>query len=195
MNTFQDIAIFIVDTLGTLFLLMVILRFFLQLARADFYNPLSQAIVKITNPLVIPLRKIIPGMFGIDMASIVLALIIQVLLGELIFFILSGSLYNPLHMLIWGTLGTLKVTTYIAYVCLIVLAISSFIAPHSNHPILTLIRQLMEPILRPIQKLIPSVGGLDFSVLFVFMGIIILQKILDATAVSVQLAPALIVGF
>ncbi len=195
MNTIQEILAFIMESLGTLFLLFVILRFFLQLARADFYNPFSQAVVKITNPVLIPLRRIIPGVFGIDIASIVLALLVQILIGELIYFAYTLSLMNPLNLLIWGVIGTLKVVTYMAFVCLIVLVITSFIAPYSTHPALMLIRQLLEPVLSPMRRIIPPVGGLDFSVMFVFMGLVIVQKLVDAVAVSTRLNPLLIVGY
>ena len=78
MNPFIDILVYIIETLGSLFLGLVVLRFYLQLVRADFYNPFSQAIVKITNPLLIPIRRVIPGIYGIDVATIVLAILVQI---------------------------------------------------------------------------------------------------------------------
>lgn len=195
MQTFQDILFYIVDTLGTLFLVFVLLRFFLQLARADFYNPFSQAIVKITNPVLIPLRRLIPGAFGVDIASIFLALAVQMIVGELIYFIYSGGFFNPLSLFIWAILGTLNLVTYIGFAAGIILVISSFIAPFSQHPIITLAKQLMEPLIEPVRKIIPAVGGLDFSVMFVFMGIVIAQKILSATAMNAGLLPKLVIGY
>ena len=168
----------------------------LQMARADFYNPFSQAVVKITNPTLIPLRKIVPGVFGVDIASIVLALLIQVLVGEIIAVIATGQLIlNPLPLIIWGALGMMNMVTYIYLVCLLILVVSSFVAPYSSHPILILVRQMMDPILRPVQKIIPPMGGLDFSVFFVGMGIYIVQKIITAFAVSIGLIPAFVIGF
>jgi len=187
MTLFADILTYITQTLGALYLALIILRFFLQLARADFYNPFSQAIVKLTNPALIPLRRIIPGVFGIDIAAMVLAIVLQVLLGELNFFIVTHGLYNPLPVVIFAILGTLKIATYIGFVVIIVLVISSFLAPHSAHPVILLSRQLIEPLTRPIHKLIPPMGGLDFSVLFIGMGIVIIQKLLDATAAGMGL--------
>ncbi|WP_370980727.1 YggT family protein [Agaribacterium sp. ZY112] len=195
MNTVQDILVFIVDSIGSLFLLFVILRFFLQLARADFYNPFSQAIVKITNPLLTPLRRAIPGVFGIDLASVVLALATQVLISEIICLILFQTWYNPLQLLIWGALGILNITCYIAFACIIVMVISSFVAPHSHHPLLLLVHQLMAPVIDPVRKIIPAVGGLDFSVMFIGMGMVILQKVIYAAAVASRLLPDLVIGF
>ncbi|TVZ37224.1 YggT family protein [Alteromonadaceae bacterium 2753L.S.0a.02] len=195
MNPFTEIGIYVIHTLGSVFLAFVILRFLLQLARADFYNPFSQAVVKVTNPLLMPLRKVIPGFFGIDLASLVLALLVQLMVGELTALIGYHTVFNPGLLLLWGFLGAFKMTTYIAYICLIVMVISSFIAPYSSHPALLLVRQLMEPLVRPVQKIIPPMGGLDFSVLFVFMGVTIVQKLLDAVAYSVGLSPTLIIGY
>ncbi len=189
MNVFQEILIYIVETLGMLFLLFVILRFLLQLARADFYNPISQATQKITNPVLRPLRKVIPGLFGIDIASIVLAILVQLVIGELISLIISQSFYNPANIIIWGILGILNVTIYIAFACIIIMVISSFIAPYSTHPILTIVRQLIEPVIAPVRKVIPPVGGLDFSVMFVGMGLFIVQKLIIAVAATAGIAP------
>ncbi|WP_075186261.1 YggT family protein [Teredinibacter haidensis] len=195
MNPWAEILVLIIDTLATVYLLFVVMRFILQLTRADFYNPFSQAVVKVTNPLLLPLRKIVPGMWGIDLASVVLALLFQLVMGEVLSLVVIQSFTNPISMLIWGTLGLLKMTSYIAWVGLIVLVITSFVAPYSSHPALMLVRQIMEPILRPVQKIIPPMGGLDFSVLFVFLGVNVLQQVLDIFASNVGLIPILVVGY
>ena len=195
MNTFIEILVYIIETLGGVFLLFVLLRLLLQLSRADFYNPFSQAVVKITNPLLIPLRKVIPSALGIDLSSIILALLVQLVVGELVCLVSIGKLYNPLDILLWSVLGTLMVVTYIAFVCIIVVVVSSFVAPYSTHPLILLCRQLLQPLLQPIQKLIPPMGGLDFSVFFVGMSIFIVQKILHGLAVGTGLIPAFVIGF
>ncbi len=195
MNPWVSILVMIVETLATVYLLFIILRFLLQIARADFYNPFSQAVVKVTNPALLPLRKIIPGLWGIDVASIVLALLFHTLIAEVLYFLYTGTFANPGFALIWALLGNIKVTLWICYVCLIVIVIASFIAPYSSHPVLLLIRQLMEPMLKPVQKVIPPVGGLDFSVLFVFLGLSVLKQVLNIFASSVSLPPAVIIGF
>jgi len=195
MNTLTEILVFIADTLIGLYLLFVILRFLLQTARADFYNPFSQAVVKITNPVLIPLRKIIPGLLGIDLASIVLAIVVQIIFGELISLILYQEFFNPAQLAIWGILGILMYTSYIYFVCILVMVVTSFVAPYSTHPILMLVRQLTDPLVKPVQKIIPPMGGLDFSVMFVGMGIFIAQKIIYAVAASTGLQPAFVLGF
>ncbi|WP_045856035.1 YggT family protein [Teredinibacter purpureus] len=195
MNPWIEIVVLVIDTLASLYLSFVVLRFLLQVARADFYNQFSQAIVKVTNPLLIPLRKVIPGAGGIDIASIVLALLLQLVIGELLAIIVAQQWINPLQMTLWGLIGLLKLSTYIAYICLIVLVVTSFIAPHSSHPALVLVRQLMDPILNPVKRIIPPMGGLDFSVLFVFLGLTVLQKMLDIFASNVGLVPLVVIGY
>ena len=102
MSGLIEALIYIIQTLGSLYLLIVLLRFILQLVRADFYNPLSQFIVKATQPLVKPLRRIIPGFAGLDLASLVLAILVQLLL-MVITLTLMG--YNVggfiLQLLVW----------------------------------------------------------------------------------------------
>ena len=195
MNTLVDILIFILETLGGFYLLFVILRFLLQTVRADFYNPFSQAVVKITNPVLIPLRKIIPGLAGIDLASLVLALLTQLLFGEIVAFIFMQKFFNPGQILVWGIFGTLMYTSYVYIGCLLVMVVSSFIAPYSTHPIVMLAKQITEPLVRPVQKIIPPVGGFDFSVMFVFMGVYIVQILIRSFAQSTGLLPALVIGF
>lgn len=195
MNPWVEILVLIIRTLASVYMLFVVLRFMLQMARADFYNQFSQAIVKVTNPLLLPLRKIIPGLWGLDLASIVLGLLVQLVVIELLVLLVAGRLFNPAMVLAWGALGMLKMTTYIMFVCLIVLVITSFVAPFSSHPALMLVRQLMEPILRPVQRIIPPMGGLDFSVLFVFLGVNVVQHVLDIFASNLMLPAQLVVGY
>lgn len=187
MNLLSDILIYITQTIGGLYLGAIILRFFLQLARADFYNPFSQTLVKVTNPALIPIRRVMPGIFGIDAAAILLAISIQMILGEVNYFIVYQSFFNPLPLILFGILGILKIITYLLFAAIIILVVSSFLAPHSSHPVIMLARQLLEPLMAPIQRLLPPMGGLDFSVLFIGMGNVILTKILDATAFGIGL--------
>ena len=99
-------AIYILQTLGSLYLLIVLLRFILQLVRADFYNPLSQFIVRATKPLLNPLRRIIPGFGGIDLASLVLAILIQLVLMILILMLMGYGVGGfIMQLLIWSIIA------------------------------------------------------------------------------------------
>lgn len=189
MNLVSQILIQVIEAVGGLYIFAVVLRFFLQLVRADFYNPLSQAIVKVTNPLLIPLRRIVPGVFGIDIAALVLAIVLQFILGQLLHFIAIQSFGNALSAVVLGFLGLINMAIYLGFGAAIIMVISSFVAPFSTNPIILLAKQLMEPLLHPIQRIIPPLGGLDFSVFFVFLGLGVLQTVVEATAYQLMTSP------
>lgn len=130
MDALSQIGILLVSTLFSMYLLIVILRFSLQLARADFYNPMSQFIVKATNPLLLPLRKVIPGLFGLDIASLVLAyLIYSVAVAALL--MLAGFGLHVGFILTSAFVGLLAFIVNLYFWLLIIMIIASFIAPTS----------------------------------------------------------------
>jgi YggT family protein len=188
----------IVYTLMSVLLFFIVMRFLLQLVRADFYNPVSQGIVKGTQPLLRPFRKIIPGFWGIDLASVVLILIVQYLATTLL--LLTLGLYilsvNPLVVLLWGTLGAVTYVSGIIFIALIVSIVGSFIPQISYHPLFNLAGQIVEPLARPFRKLIPPLGGvLDISPIFVFLVLKIVNMLVDSAAVYLQLVPKVVIGF
>ncbi len=184
MSTTVDIAIYLIRTLAHLYLLVVMLRFLLQLVRADFYNPISQFIAKATNPLLIPLRRIIPGLGGFDLACLVLALLLQWAAIQLMILLLGHGLVNPLTLLLWGALGIVSLLIGVYFVALLVVFIASWVAPYSRHPALMLVRQLAEPVLAPFRRIIPPIGGLDLSLFFAVICLNILYSFLMPEAIS-----------
>ncbi|MGL6161043.1 YggT family protein [Microbulbifer sp.] len=193
VNTFSNIGVFLFATLGILYLFAVLLRFMLQLARADFYNPISQGIVKITNPPLLPLRKVVPGLLGVDMASLVLALLVGwvMILGS---GLLAGlGLLNPLPALLWSLLGCLSTVVAVVFVGLLISIVFSWIAPHSGHPALMLLRQLLEPFCAPVRRLIPPLGVIDISPIFVFILLTVVDKLLFGFAQMANM-PAFVYG-
>jgi YggT family protein len=184
--------------LMSLFLVIVILRFLLQLVRADFYNPVSQAIVKITMPLLKPLRKIIPSVLGIDTASVVLIILVQLLATAMLSMIMGvpGIIVNPLPLILWGLVGALTIISSIFFWCMIISIIGSFIAPFSNHPLLTLANQIINPLTAPIRKVIPPLGGvLDISPIIILLGLKIVDMLIIRLAVLVGVNPQLVLGY
>ncbi|MFI2810875.1 MULTISPECIES: YggT family protein [Microbulbifer] len=177
-NTFSNIGVFLVATLGILFLFAVLLRFLLQLARADFYNPISQGVVKVTNPLLLPLRKVVPGMFGVDMASLVLALLVGTVMIIVCGFMIGAGLVNPLSALLWSLIGCISTTIAIVFVGMLISIVFSWIAPQSSHPALLLLHQLLEPFMGPIRKVIPPLGMIDISPIFLFILLTVADKLL-----------------
>ena len=162
-------AVYILQTIGSLYLLIVLLRFILQLVRADFYNPLSQFIVRATHPLLKPLRKVIPSFAGLDLASLVLAILVQLVLMALTLLLLGYELNNPLQLLIWSIIGVTALFLKVFFFALIISVILSWVAQGSHNPTAMLINQICEPLLSPIRRILPSMGGLDLSPIVAFL--------------------------
>ncbi|MDI2592520.1 YggT family protein [Pseudomonas sp. N3-W] len=171
----NDAAVFVIKTLGSLYLLIVLMRFILQLVRANFYNPLCQFVVKATQPLLKPLRRIIPSMFGLDMSSLVLALIVQMLLIAVILF-LKGFMVDWLFLVPWSLIAIFSLFLNILFYAMIISVILSWVAPGSHNPGAELVAQITEPVLAPFRRIIPNLGGLDISPIFAFIVIQLLQS-------------------
>lgn len=195
MGALLNIAVLLVQTILGLFLLMVLLRLLLQIARADFYNPISQAIVKITDPALKPFRRLIPGFGGFDVASIILAFVVQLVAIVTLLALHNIVLPGAGSLTAWAFVGMLSQVKYIYYVCIFVAIIASFVAPYSHQPILLLMRQLSEPIMAPFRRLLPDMGGIDLSPIFVLLALQILGIILDSIATTTGLIPGLVVGY
>jgi len=164
---------FLIQTLFGLYILAVMLRFLLQWVRADFYNPLVQVLVKITNPVLIPLRRIVPGLYGMDLAAVVLMLVLQAIELYLLATALGGSL--PAATLILGSIAKILGLLLGVYFWLILIqVILSWVSPQTYNPAITLIYTLTEPVLGPARRIMPDLGGLDLSPLVV---IVVLQLV------------------
>ncbi|MEX2130304.1 MAG: YggT family protein [Pseudohongiellaceae bacterium] len=182
MQALTSTADLLISSLGGLFLLAILMRFLLQLAKADFYNPVSQAVVRITNPLVKIFRGVIPGYKGFDFSTLLLALIIEfVFVVALIY--LNGFRPPGIGTIItWSVVGVVSFIINIYFWAIIASVIMSFVMLFSGtmnpHPILRLIWQLTEPLMAPVRKIIPPMGGLDFSPMIIFIGIQLLKNLL-----------------
>jgi YggT family protein len=178
-NTLADPFVFLVDTLAGLYILAVMLRFLLQTVRADFYNPIIQVLVKLTNPPLLPLRRFIPGLFGIDMAAVVLMLLLQ-MATFLVTMSLSGYGVSFTGLVVSSSYKLTMLLLWVYFFSIIIQAIVSWIAPFSNHPAVMLLHNLNEPILRPIRRWIPPISGIDLSPMVVLIGIGFVQRLLAA---------------
>lgn len=178
MNAFGDIGVLLIDTLGTLYIMAVLLRFLLQVSKADFYNPITQVIVRITDPVVQIFRRIIPGIAGIDFSSLVAALLLECAAIAGMLLISGNSLPAFGAILTWSIAGLISMVLNIYFWTLLISIISSFIAPFSGHPALVLVRQLTEPVMAPFRRILPPMGGLDLSPIFVFLALQILRILL-----------------
>jgi len=184
---FSDIFTLIVDTLSSLYLLIILMRFVLQIARADFYNPISQFVFKATNPILAPVRRIIPGLGGIDIASLVLAILFQSVVLTLKVTVLSQTFPNPISVMLLSTVMVLSLLLKIYFWSLLIMIIAGWIAPGSGHPILVLINQITEPLMKPFRNIMPPMGGLDLSPILVFLVLQILEKVVSHLGVQVTM--------
>jgi len=161
---------YLVSTLFDLYIVAVLLRLMLQWVRADFYNPLSQFLVKITNPLLIPLRRLIPSIGRLDTASVVLALGLQVISLWVISAINSMSLAWP-NLLLLAATKVVMAVLWLYFFLILAVVILSWVGARVRHPIIPLMYQLTEPVLRPFRKFIPPIAGMDLSPLFALITI------------------------
>ncbi|MFT4563658.1 MAG: YggT family protein [Gammaproteobacteria bacterium] len=167
---FANAGVFLVDTVFGIYLLAVMLRFFLQLVRADFYNPLCQAIVTITNPPLRILRRFVPPIRTIDTSSILLMIILQLTSSYLVV-VLLGVAPSPMGLLVGTIAELLSKTIYLFMFAILIQIVASWIAPGSYNPILDLLDSLTAPIMRPARNLLPPMGGIDLSPMLAIIGL------------------------
>jgi YggT family protein len=171
----MDPLLLIIRTIGEIFAFIAILRFLLQTMQVDYYNPISQAVVKFTQPPLIPLQRVVPKFGRIDVSPLVLAFIVKLAtlfilvsitssplgMGTIIMLSFVGVLDTLLTILFWATIGSV---------------IISWVAPNSPHPAPQLLLQLVEPLFAQVRRVIPPIGGLDLSPIAIFLVIQIVQS-------------------
>ena len=157
--------IYLISTITDRYITAILLRLLLQWVRADFYNPLSQFLVKVTNPVLVPARRLIPSIGKLDTASVVVMLLLE--LAQLAIISQLAPTEFGMQFLLLFALRKLLFTLLMTYFVLIIArVIVSWVANQSRHPLIPLIYQLTEPVLRPFSKLVPPLGGVDLSPLF-----------------------------
>ena len=172
----SDAALFLLDTILGIYILLVLLRFLLQLVRADFYNPISQFIVRATNPPLVRLRRFIPGLWGIDLAALALLITMEAIRISLTAMLLGHSpRWTGIIFLSLGELAKLAVYTVIF--CIFIRALLSWFSNGLQHPITRLLGSFTDPILRPVRRILPATGGIDLSPLVVFIAMMLILKL------------------
>jgi YggT family protein len=194
MNLLGEIFNYLIQTALSLFLFAVLIRLMLQLAKADFYNPVSQFVVRVTNPLLLPLRRLIPAIGRLDTASVVLALLVQTTSIIASLALMGYRPANLLVLMLWSLIGVLSLAVNLFFFAILGLIIFSWIAPQTYHPALALLHQLTEPVMGPFRRLVPPLGGLDLSPILVFIVINVLGKLLSAMAAHFGMPPGIVPG-
>jgi YggT family protein len=185
----------IINSVGGLYILAVLLRFLLQAVRADFYNPVSQAIVKVTSPALMPFRRIIPGYRGIDFASLVLALVLNSVATALLILIAGFNLPDIGIIIAWAFVGLVAFILNIYFYALVISIIASFVAPFSGNPMLLVVYQILEPLYSRVRRVIPPMGGLDLSPIFIFLAINVIEiMVVETLGRGLGLLPPYVIG-
>jgi YggT family protein len=163
--------IFIVDTLLSLALFVVLARLLLQWARADFRNPIAQAVVRLTNPLILPLRRVLPPIGKVDTASVVAVVLVTIIKVGILF---ALTVYGSPSVELWVRtvaveLAQALLRTY--FYAILLYALLSLIAPGGYSPLQSVLASVCEPVLRPFRRLIPPIAGIDLSPLWAVIAI------------------------
>ena len=180
--------VFVVTTVIQLYIFILLLRVWMQLVRADFYNPFSQFVVKATQPIVGPLRRVIPAMGKVDTAPLLVAFILAI--ADIIFGMWATELLPILGITVIP-MGIILLLTYIGkliFWMILIRAILSWVSQGRN-PIDFLLFQLTEPLMAPIRRIIPAMGGLDFSAMIVMFILIALNYL--RVDISLMIDPSL----
>lgn len=161
---------YLLETVFNLFVLAALLRFYMQMLRAPFRNPFAVFVVALTDFMVKPLRRVIPGFGGLDLASLVVAWVVEVLLLVLLVLLRfkgfpDGGSIPALLLLAFVVL--MRLSIYLLIAALLVQAILSWVSPY--HPMMPFFDTLTKPFLRPVRKVLPLVGGVDLSPLVVLV--------------------------
>lgn len=153
---------YLVSTLISLYVTAVMLRLLLQWVRADFYNPLCQFLVKATNPVLVPMRRVIPSIGKLDTASVVLMLILE-FISVWVLSLLSPLNWNAGQVFLFAVISLVAMLLWTYFILIIVMVVLSWFGREWRHPVIPLVYQLTEPVLRPIRKVIPPISGIDLA--------------------------------
>jgi YggT family protein len=168
---------FLVTTLFSLYILAVMLRFLLGAVRADFYNPVSQFLVRITNPLLLPMRKVIPSLGRYDTSALLLMLLLQLIsLGLVV--LLRGISVSIVTLLVVAVGELVMLAINVFLFAIVIQVILSWVNPGNYNPVTALLYSITSPIMRPLQRLIPPVSGIDLSPLAAIIGLQVLRMLI-----------------
>ncbi|WP_415890002.1 YggT family protein [Neptuniibacter sp. SY11_33] len=172
----QDPIVLIIRMLGEMYAFIIILRFLLQLSHADYYNPISQAIAKLTNVPVVAISRAVPRIGKFDFSALLYAAIVKLATLFLIVMVSGMDMPNIVHLLVLALVGVVNGILEIYFWAVLGSVIISWVAPGSYHPGPQLIQQVTQPLFKLAQKVIPPIGGLDLSPILIFLAITIIQS-------------------
>lgn len=170
MGYFANAGQIIIEFIFGALIALIVLRVLLQWVRANFYNPICQFLYKATNPVLMPLRKVIPAWRNIDLAGIALAWALTAIKLVLLYATLGQSL-GIIGLVVLALADLVDFVLLLYIVVILVRVVMSFIGSDSYHPVVPLVMQLSEPVLKPFRRLLPNISGLDFSPMLALLAI------------------------
>lgn len=180
----EQALVFIIRTLVDLYIITFVLRIILQWVRADFRNPLTQFILRITNPLVIPLRRFVPPIGGLDTATLIVVVVLELIVTIVVTNLTCSGEPNVLQVISMTVLRVVYLTLRVYLFIILIYVIMSWISPGTYNPAARLMESIAQPVLRPLRRLLPPIGGLDLSALFALIGIQALTMLLPIGRVA-----------
>ena len=187
-SALTDIGMTIVQPLFSLAMLLIAVRFLAQLCGVSGYNPVSMTLRRVTNVIVLPLSRLLPSGNRFSPGALVALILIQVVFIALMF-TLEGRLdaFNVLQALIWAAIGCASLLVNIIFYSVIAMIVVSFLAPQSSNPAVEFIWELTEPVMAPVRRILPPMGGLDFSPIILFIALNVIRVSLGHMAAAVGL--------
>lgn len=194
MGQLGNAGLLLVNTLINIYLFLMMLRFLLQASQADYYNPMSQSVVKVTQPVVRPFQSFLgPVMGRFDLATLAAAFVLKAVSIVVILQIAGIGMPPIIHVVIGAVAAIANAILKIYFFALIVMIILSWVAPNASHPGALLVMQLVEPIMAPVRRVIPPLGMIDLSPIVVFIAISLIDgMVVSALARSAGIAGALV---
>ena len=187
-SALTDIGMTIVQPLFSLAMFLIAVRFLAQLCGVSVYNPISMTLRRVTNVIVLPLSRLLPSGNRFSPGALVALILIQVVFIGLMF-TLEGRLdaFNVLQALIWAAIGCASLLTNIIFYSVVAMIVVSFLAPQSSNPAVEFIWELTEPVMAPLRRILPPMGGLDFSPIILFIALNVIRVSLGHMAAAVGL--------
>ena len=173
----SDAGLFLIDSILGIYIILVLLRFLLQLTQADFYHPISQFLVRITNPPLLRLRRFVPGLWGIDLSALLLLFVMEFIRITLTMMLMGHvPRFGGVIVLSIGELT--KLAIHVVIFSIFIHALLTWFSSGLHHPVRTLLHSFTDPILRPARRLVPATSGMDLSPLIVFVVMMLVLKLL-----------------
>ncbi len=177
MNSGTQALIFLIQTLFNLYLTVLLVRLMLQAVHADYFNPISQAIVRLTDPVLRPIRRLLPNRGRMDWGNLLFMFVLQ-MVKLVLLLALIGQPFSLAPLVLQAVVELVRLAFNTLFFAIIIRAVFSFVDPYGQHPLARVLGQITEPVLGPARRLIPPIGGLDLSPLVVLIAMQLLMILL-----------------